>query len=168
MDMKKSSIAVLTVLVVLVGGGCAMWSDNSRPSLLGGDVDFALLQNRSSKSVSKVQDSQDIKNDGSSIAEPVGGGTITLTPEQLRSLVEGVMIKQAEMTSARGMHHYVAEPVGPEYNDPPNVYRVKRGDNLWTIAGRYDTTVEDLKKLNGMPGTQVEVGQVLTVPVKKK
>jgi len=44
-------------------------------------------------------------------------------------------------------------------------YRVRRGDSLWSIARRHQTTVSRLKKLNAMSGSEIFPGQTLMVPV---
>lgn len=43
-------------------------------------------------------------------------------------------------------------------------YTVQAGDSLWIIAQRYGTTVEDIKKLNGLTGNMLNIGQVLQIP----
>lgn len=43
-------------------------------------------------------------------------------------------------------------------------YRVRAGDNLWTIAQRFDTTVEAIKKKNRLRTSRLRVGQKLTLP----
>ena len=44
-------------------------------------------------------------------------------------------------------------------------YTVRRGDTLWSIARRYDTTVEALVRLNGIRNPDlIHVGQVLRLP----
>ena len=42
-------------------------------------------------------------------------------------------------------------------------YRVKRGDNLTTIAKKYDVAVDDLKKWNNIKGNQVAYGKNLRI-----
>lgn len=42
-------------------------------------------------------------------------------------------------------------------------YKVKSGDSLWAIARANNTTVNDLKKLNGLTSDLIRVGQSLTV-----
>ena len=42
-------------------------------------------------------------------------------------------------------------------------YRVKRGDNLSTIAKKYDVAVEDLKKWNNIKGNEVAYGKNLKI-----
>ncbi len=43
-------------------------------------------------------------------------------------------------------------------------YRVHRGDSLWSIAREHDTSVEELKQLNGLASDRIDAGQVLLVP----
>lgn len=47
-------------------------------------------------------------------------------------------------------------------------YKVKRGDNLNEIARKFNVSVEDLKKLNGLKRTTLYVGQVLKVASQQK
>jgi hypothetical protein len=43
-------------------------------------------------------------------------------------------------------------------------YRVNRGDTLWSIARRHGTTVDELKRLNGIRTSRIVTGQVIAVP----
>lgn len=43
-------------------------------------------------------------------------------------------------------------------------YVVQKGDNLWTIANKYDTTISDIKKLNNLKTNTLQIGQVLKIP----
>lgn len=55
---------------------------------------------------------------------------------------------------------------GPSADAPGDMasYRVRKGDSLWEIARRYGTSVEDLRKLNGLHGEKIFAGTVLLVP----
>ncbi|WP_227763625.1 LysM peptidoglycan-binding domain-containing protein [Zhaonella formicivorans] len=44
-------------------------------------------------------------------------------------------------------------------------YTVAAGDTLWLLSQRYGTTVEELKKLNSLTGTDLTPGQQLFLPV---
>jgi LysM repeat protein len=48
--------------------------------------------------------------------------------------------------------------------DAGDVYAVKAGDTLSTIAKTHHTTVKELQKLNNLPTTQIRVGQKLKMP----
>ena len=43
------------------------------------------------------------------------------------------------------------------------IHRVKRGDTLYSIAKRYDTTVDELKEWNRLRGSAIQIGQRLTI-----
>lgn len=46
----------------------------------------------------------------------------------------------------------------------PVIYTVQRGDTLFSIARRYDVTVEQLRAANGLFGNTIMPGQQLTIP----
>jgi membrane-bound lytic murein transglycosylase D len=43
------------------------------------------------------------------------------------------------------------------------VHRVRRGDTLYSIAKRYDTTVEEIKEWNRLRSSAIQIGQRLTI-----
>jgi len=43
-------------------------------------------------------------------------------------------------------------------------HRIQRGDTLSGIAARYGTTVARIRQANGLAGSRIRVGQVLTIP----
>lgn len=43
-------------------------------------------------------------------------------------------------------------------------YVVKKGDSLWLIANKYDTTIEKIKTTNNLTSNLLSIGQVLTIP----
>lgn len=45
-----------------------------------------------------------------------------------------------------------------------NTYTVKKGDSLWSIAKKYNTTVEQLKAANNLASNLLNIGQVLKIP----
>ena len=59
-------------------------------------------------------------------------------------------------SEARGSQPEPAES-GPQY------HRVERGDTLFSLARRYETTVGAILDLNGMDGTSIRVGQRVRV-----
>jgi peptidoglycan endopeptidase LytF len=56
-------------------------------------------------------------------------------------------------------------PVKEEGTAPPaTTYTVKSGDSLWTIAQKFDTNVNELKKLNNLSTDLLHIGQEIIVP----
>lgn len=45
-----------------------------------------------------------------------------------------------------------------------NTYTVKAGDTLWNIARRFNTTVEELMRLNNLTNDLIMIGKVLNLP----
>ena len=42
-------------------------------------------------------------------------------------------------------------------------YRVKKGDSLWLLARRFNTTISETKRLSGLSRSRLYVGQVITI-----
>ena len=47
-------------------------------------------------------------------------------------------------------------------------YTVKRGDTLWSIAKKYNVSVDDLKVANGLETSILSIGQTLIIPTENK
>lgn len=51
-----------------------------------------------------------------------------------------------------------------ENNAEENVYVVKKGDSLWLIAKNYNTSVDEIKRLNNLSSNTLSIGQKLKIP----
>lgn len=56
------------------------------------------------------------------------------------------------------------EPDNPEYQN----YTVKKGDSLYKIAALYETSIEELKRINNLTSDALYIGQVLKVPAREQ
>jgi LysM repeat protein len=86
--------------------------------------------------------------------EPLPADDTEELEEQLTKALAGPSDGQRLVTAN------VAEPQRPEVE----TYRVNRGDSLWSIARRHNTTVDTLKDLNSLETARILAGQVITVP----
>ncbi len=80
--------------------------------------------------------------------------------------------KLIDLIERYGLHTYDAEVLGKKFSRamaPPivnqgrKVHFVQKGDTLYSIAKRYNTTVENLQRDNKLRGTEISIGQELTV-----
>ena len=51
-------------------------------------------------------------------------------------------------------------------NVPNNVYVVKKGNTLWSIANNFNVSVSDLKKINNKSNNSLSIGEQLIIPGK--
>ena len=50
---------------------------------------------------------------------------------------------------------------------PESTYIVKKGDSLYSIANKYNTTIDELKRINNLTSNILSIGQVLKLPSDK-
>lgn len=58
----------------------------------------------------------------------------------------------------------VANYIGVSTGSQEGYYTVKSGDSLWSIAKKYDTTVDELKRINNLTSNTLSIGQILKLP----
>ena len=95
---------------------------------------------------------------------PTPAGTLTVTPSPVASPpVPGELPAATTVTPTRRPTHAASTPT-PGNAQTWHYYTVVRGDTLYAIATRFNTTVEELERLNGLTDTTIFVGQKLKVP----
>jgi len=60
---------------------------------------------------------------------------------------------------------YVAG-LGDGGDAPSRRHKVRSGDTLWSLARRYGTSIDGLRRANGMRSSRLKAGQVLSVPAR--
>lgn len=75
--------------------------------------------------------------------------------------IVGTLTWNALYDAYRGISQNVP-PQKPE--NGTSTYVVQAGDSLWLIAQRYQTTVDAIKRLNGLTSDLINVGQILKIP----
>ena len=58
----------------------------------------------------------------------------------------------------------VANYIGVSTGSQEGYYTVKSGDSVWSIAKKYDTTVDELKRINNLTSNTLSIGQILKLP----
>lgn len=80
-------------------------------------------------------------------------------PEKLIDLIERYeLYKFDEVITGRSAPVYT---VKPQQNSETHV--VQKGDTLYSISKKYNTSVEEIKKMNGLNGNTISIGQILSV-----
>ena len=81
----------------------------------------------------------------------------------LDNVKDAELLKNNWESYAEAVVKSIAEYLGVNYEnmDQVNVYTVKSGDTLWSIAKNNGLTVDELKKLNNLTSNKLSIGQKL-------
>lgn len=83
-------------------------------------------------------------------------------PDKLISLIERYQLYLYDgATPAREIVAYSASSSSEDYG--ARAYTVQKGDTLYSIAKRYNLSVEQLQRINNLQGTNIGIGQTLLV-----
>ena len=100
---------------------------------------------------------------------PTSSGTYTVVKgDTLYSIANKYGISVNELKALNNLNTNIIS-IGqklkvPGNNTSNNIYVVERGDSLWSIARRYNITVEDLINANNLDNLTIYVGQELIIP----
>jgi serine-type D-Ala-D-Ala carboxypeptidase (penicillin-binding protein 5/6) len=92
----------------------------------------------------------------------------TAGPEQLAQEETDDVISPSKSQAKPIVAKQVKKPQPAEAKSslPKILYhKVQPGDTLWNIAQRYNTTIQEIRKVNRMNGNQIKIGVKLKVPV---
>ena len=65
----------------------------------------------------------------------------------------------------KALANYVKVPYVPPI--VPNTYTVKSGDTLWSIAKKYNLSIDELKKINNLNSNTLTINQILELPTEE-
>ena len=80
---------------------------------------------------------------------------------------ETIIIEYLEEENYDSIINIIANSVN-NYITKKNTYTVVKGDSLYQIAKKYNTTVDELKKINNLTSNSLDIGQVLKIPQSKE
>lgn len=115
-------------------------------------------QRRSEDDTSK--DYYDIQKDTGNVE------TIVIKYGNVDKSSEAEDLKNNYKTYADAVVKALANYQGISY-DGENVYIVKKGDSLYSIASKFNTTVSEIKEANNLKSNSLSIGQKLIIPTSK-
>lgn len=89
---------------------------------------------------------------------------ITVEYGFLDNVADANKLKNNYLDYAEATVRAVLQYIGYEQNND-NIYTVKKGDSLWSIAKKYNISVEELKAANNLTSNLLNLGQKLNIPV---
>ncbi len=90
------------------------------------------------------------------------GDTLWLLSRKYGTTVEAIK----QLNGLTGDMLYVGQvlKIPAPQSEPYIEYTVKSGDTLWLLSRKYHTTVDAIKRLNGLTSDIIDIGQVLKIP----
>jgi membrane-bound lytic murein transglycosylase D len=102
----------------------------------------------------------------SSIARKYGASTSSIQAENNLGK-RCVIVPGQKLKVTSGKKYIPPKRTTPKRNwtatPRPRTYTVKKGDSLWTLAKKFNTTTENIKALNEIDDGNLKVGQVLVI-----
>lgn len=154
----------------VVKKGDSLWSIASKNNVTVSDL--KTLNNLSSNTLQIGQllklptasDSNDDNEQAQNIYTVKKGDSLWVIANRFGTTVDS--IKKANNLSTNNLS-IGQKLIIPTTNVPGSneiTYVVKKGDSLWLIANKYDTTVDKIKSANNLSSNTLSIGQVLVIP----
>ncbi len=91
--------------------------------------------------------------------------TIIVNYGNVDNINEATNIKNEWEDYAEAIVKTLANYQGIPYFEGDNIYVVQKGDSLWKVAQKFNTTVDKLKEENNLKTNSLSVGQTLKIPI---
>lgn len=136
-------------------------------------ADLARIQNNYKKYVDAVVDAVIATEQGATIPSTPGTGTtyVVKSGDSLWSIANRYnttvnAIKNLNNLTSNNLSigQVLQIPTSTGGTSSTGTYTVKSGDSLWSIANRYNITVDALKSANNLTSNTLSIGQVLRIP----
>ena len=80
---------------------------------------------------------------------------------------ETIIIEYKNLNNYQDIVDIIVDSIN-KYIKKSTTYTVKSGDSLYQIAKKYNTTVDEIKKLNNLTSNSLSIGQILKIPEKEE
>lgn len=92
------------------------------------------------------------------------GALAKLNPELVRQVTPPIGENRIQIPANATEKLALALQTVPQYGNSVRAHKVRKGDTLAGIAGKYGCSIDDLKKENKLKSTKLRVGQTLQLP----
>ncbi len=157
-----------TIRTYTVQRGDSLWSIASRYGISVSDLRNA---NNLTSDVLQIGQVLRIPSQGTTVP-PSSGTTYTVrSGDSLWSIAQRFNTTVAELrrlnnltSDALSIGQVLVIPTSNGESSTMTQYTVQNGDSLWSIAKKFNTTVDELKRLNGLTSNSLRIGQTLRIP----
>ena len=80
---------------------------------------------------------------------------------------ETIIIEYSDINNYENAVNAIISAIA-KYIEKANTYTIKKGDTLYTIAKKYNTTVDNIKQLNNLSNNNLNIGQIIKIPEHKE
>lgn len=184
-NLTSTSLSIGQVLTIPVAGETAPITGTSY-TVKSGDNLYSIASNYG-VTVDQIMKANNLTSTSLSIGQvltiPVPSGTTTPTEpspsgetitytvqkgDSLYSIAQRYGTTSAELISLNNLSSSLLS-IGQQLKIPaPSssgvTYVVQNGDSLWTIANKFNVSVNDIKIANGLTGDLLSIGQILQIP----
>lgn len=172
--IAASDVVLIVAATALLGFGLFRWQSNVEQASFARQT-ATIPSQASQNSNSTISNTQGSSNEGQISASDEGvsnnDNSDQVTSSQTSTSVsEQVQDQSSDSTTSSSTGD---NGVSAEGNDNPSAateqalatYEVEAGDSLSTIASRFNTTVSELREINDIQGSLINIGQLLRYPL---